>query len=95
MLAFRLTDGTGNTPEWFIHLVRQRPALVAEVLSLYAGTTLKAGKDFVDSIYPLEHNTEYREVAILTKAGFQDVANLAGGMLRWRVDGGAVSGGQV
>lgn len=66
MLAFRLTDGTGNTPEWFIHLVRQRPALVAEVLSLYAGTTLKAGKDFVDSIYPLEHNTEYREVAILT-----------------------------
>lgn len=65
MLAFRLTDGTGNTPEWFIHLVRQRPALVAEVLNLYAGTTLKAGKDFVDSIYPLEHNTEYREVAIL------------------------------
>lgn len=65
MLAFRMTDGTGNTPEWFIHLVRQRPALVGEVLSLYAGTTLKAGKDFVHGIYPLEHNTEYREVAIL------------------------------
>lgn len=65
MLAFRLTDGTGNTPEWFIHLVRQRPALVAEVLSLYAGTTLKAGKDFIDSIYPLAHNTDYREVAII------------------------------
>ena len=36
-----------------------------------------------------------RAVAILSKAGFADVANLAGGMLRWRVDGGAVSGGQV
>jgi hypothetical protein len=65
MLAFRLTDGTGNTPEWFIHLVQQRPSLVAEVLSLYAGTTLKAGKDYVDSIYPLEHDATYRDVAIL------------------------------
>ncbi len=36
-----------------------------------------------------------RAVAILTKAGFSDVANLAGGMLRWRVEGGAVSGGQI
>ena len=36
-----------------------------------------------------------RAVAILTKAGFPNVANLAGGMLRWRVEGGAVSGGQV
>ncbi len=65
MLAFRLTDGTGNTPAWFLHLVRQRPALVAEVLSLYASATMKAGKDFVDSIYPLAHNPEYRELAVL------------------------------
>ncbi len=65
MLAFRLTDGTGNTPEWFIHLVQQRPVLVAEVLSFYAGATLKAGKDFVDSVYPLEHDAVYREVALL------------------------------
>ncbi|WP_157648482.1 NACHT domain-containing protein [Thiobacillus denitrificans] len=65
MFAFQLTDGTGNTPEWFIHIVQQRPALAAEVLGLYAGTTLKAGKDFVDSIYPLAHDAEYRDVAIL------------------------------
>jgi rhodanese-related sulfurtransferase len=32
-------------------------------------------------------------VALLAKAGFTDVANLAGGMLRWRSEGHAVEGG--
>jgi len=32
-------------------------------------------------------------VAILQKAGFDRVANLAGGMLRWRAEGGPVEGG--
>ncbi|OGA49663.1 MAG: MBL fold metallo-hydrolase [Betaproteobacteria bacterium RIFCSPLOWO2_12_FULL_63_13] len=32
-------------------------------------------------------------VAILQKAGFADIANLAGGMLRWRADGHPVIGG--
>ena len=30
---------------------------------------------------------------ILREAGFNDVANLAGGMLRWRAEGHAVEGG--
>jgi sulfur dioxygenase len=30
---------------------------------------------------------------MLRKDGFEDVANLAGGMLRWRAEGGAVEGG--
>ena len=30
---------------------------------------------------------------ILREAGFSDVANLAGGMLRWRAEGHAVEGG--
>jgi rhodanese-related sulfurtransferase len=34
-------------------------------------------------------------VAILTQAGFDAVANLAGGMLRWRAEGHAVEGGSV
>ena len=34
-----------------------------------------------------------RAVALLNKAGFADAANLAGGMLRWRVEGGDVVGG--
>lgn len=65
MIAFRLTYGADNTPEWFLHLVQQRPELVAEVLIAYASATLKAGKEFVDSIYPLEHDPKYCAVATL------------------------------
>jgi hypothetical protein len=32
---------------------------------------------------------------ILREAGFSDVANLAGGMLRWRAEGHAVGGGSA
>jgi rhodanese-related sulfurtransferase len=32
---------------------------------------------------------------LLQRAGFNDVANLAGGMLRWRAEGHAVEGGQA
>jgi sulfur dioxygenase len=32
---------------------------------------------------------------ILTQAGFKDVANLTGGMLRWRAEGHAVEGGSA
>ncbi len=35
-----------------------------------------------------------RAVAMLQQAGFTQVANLAGGMLRWRVDGGMVDNAQ-
>jgi rhodanese-related sulfurtransferase len=31
---------------------------------------------------------------MLQQAGFAQVANLAGGMLRWRVEGGMVDNGQ-
>jgi len=66
MVAFRLTDGTGNTPDWFIYLVRQRPELVAEILIDYATATLKAGKDHANGLYPLERDPDYRAVATLT-----------------------------
>ena len=36
-----------------------------------------------------------RAVAVLQKAGFAEVANLAGGMLRWRVEGRNVTGGRL
>lgn len=65
MIVFRLTYGVGNTPDWFIHLVRQRPELVAGVLIAYASATLKSGKDYLDSIYPLARDPEYRAVATL------------------------------
>jgi hypothetical protein len=63
MLAFRITYDADNTPEWFTHLVRERPSLLAEVLVDYASTTLKAGRDVVSCIYPLAHDPDYRNVA--------------------------------
>ena len=65
MVAFRLTNGTGNTPDWFTHLVRQHPDLVAEVLFDCASATLKAGKDHANYLYPLERDSDYRAVAAL------------------------------
>ncbi len=65
MIAFLLTYHPDNPPAWFKHLVQQRATLVAEVLVTYASASLKAGKDHIDSIYPLEHDPEYRAVATL------------------------------
>ncbi|MBU1363702.1 MAG: hypothetical protein KKE51_07770 [Gammaproteobacteria bacterium] len=65
MIAFRLTYGADNTPEWFTYLVRARPELVADVLIDYAGATLKARQDSVSGIYPLAYDAEYRGVAEL------------------------------
>ncbi len=65
MLAFRLTYGADKEPAWFSHLVQARPALVAEVLIVYAGTTLKARQDFVYGLYALVHDDAYRAVAAL------------------------------
>lgn len=65
MFAFRLTYGADNTPEWFTHFVEGRPALLAEVLTEYAVTTLKARRDFISGIYPLANDPIYSSVARL------------------------------
>ncbi|MBL8424327.1 MAG: hypothetical protein JNK06_12670 [Candidatus Accumulibacter phosphatis] len=63
MIAFRLTDGTDDTPEWFLYLVQQQPSLVAAVLLAYASRTLNAGKAYVDGIFALAHEPQYQLVA--------------------------------
>lgn len=65
MLAFRLTYGADNTPEWFTYLVQTRPTLVAEVLVDYAGATLKARQDYISETYSLATDPSYRSVAEL------------------------------
>lgn len=66
MVCFRLTNGTETPPEWFMHLVKTMPELVSKVLITYAGTSFKAQKDYVDGIYPLARNAEYKKVACLS-----------------------------
>jgi len=65
MVAFRLTYGADNTPDWYTHLVQMRPALVAEVLVDYAGATLKARQDYISGTYSLASDPVYRGVAEL------------------------------
>lgn len=65
MLAFRLTYGADNEPAWFSHLVRTRPALVAEVLVIYAAATLKARQDYIYGLYALANDADYQTVAEL------------------------------
>lgn len=65
MVAFRLTYGYYDPPDWFLYLVQQHVSLVAEVLIVYASAALQAGKEHVDSIRPLEDDPKYRAVATL------------------------------
>lgn len=62
MVAFRLTYSADNTPEWFLWLVANRPALVADVLVEYAAPTLRK-LEHVDSLYQLAHDPRYKDVA--------------------------------
>jgi hypothetical protein len=66
MVCFRLTDGTETPPEWFLHLVSNMPGLVSKVLITYASESFKAQKEYVDGIYPLARNAEYKKVACLS-----------------------------
>lgn len=64
-VAFRLTYGADQTPQWFLYLVKERSTLVAKVLIDYVGSALKAKHEFIDGIYPLANDTEYRAVACI------------------------------
>ena len=66
MVCFRLTDSTETPPEWFMHLVKNRPELVSMMLIAYAGASFKAQKEYVDGIYPLVRDAAYIQVARLS-----------------------------
>lgn len=63
LLAFRLTDNTGEDPAWFTALVHVRPALVAKVLIAYALPMLRAKKDHVAALYAVAYDDAYADVA--------------------------------
>ena len=65
MIAFRLTDFSGNTPQWFGYLAKTRPELVAGVFIRYANQTFKAGRDVLNDILSNEKNSWYLPIAII------------------------------
>ena len=65
MIAFQLTCFSDNIPDWFTTLVSSHPMLIAEILIQYASAELKAGGSFIRSIYSLNHDIRYKEIAII------------------------------
>lgn len=63
LLAFQFTYHMGVDPAWFKALIRQRPALVAEILPAYALSMLRAGKEHISGLYPLAYDDAYAEIA--------------------------------
>lgn len=63
LIAFQLTYGGYDDSEWFKVLVKQRPALVAEVLLVYVRSMLWAGKEHVSGLHYLAYGDAYSEVA--------------------------------
>ena len=66
LVAFYLTDGTGDMPGWYRTLVAQRPALVAPILMRYAAPKLRRkGNIAVTGLWALGHEADHRALARL------------------------------
>jgi len=63
MIAFRVTDFSGNTPQWFSYLAQTRPEVVAEIFVLYTSQTFKAGRDVLNDILSNDKNSWYLLIA--------------------------------
>lgn len=63
MIAFRLTSSTSPAPAWFVALLQERPALVADVVLAYALSMLRAKKDHIGVLNCLTYDDTYAEVA--------------------------------
>lgn len=63
LVAFRLTDGTGATPEWVNALAGARPDLYADVLTMYATQLFASADKFVHGLYALCYDESYAGVA--------------------------------
>lgn len=64
-IAFRLTFGLNDKAEWYEYLTREKPELIAEVLTYYAQQAFKSGKEQINGLYPLAYEPSYLEVAKL------------------------------
>ena len=64
-LAFRLTDGTGEDPDWYKSLFGSRPDLVAEVLTAYVIAAFRRKEQHITCLYALACVDDHNAVARL------------------------------
>jgi hypothetical protein len=70
MVAFRLTDGTGNAPAWYAQLAEQRPQIVAEVMEPYVRSRIRKHADHhITGLFELAREDAYRQVSRLVLPG--------------------------
>ena len=66
LIAFYLTDGTGNMPVWYPRLVAERPHLVAPIFMRYALPKLKSKLSIaITGLWALAGEASHRELARL------------------------------
>ncbi|MDP1651816.1 MAG: hypothetical protein Q8L56_03740 [Rhodocyclaceae bacterium] len=63
LLAFRLTWIADKEADWFVALVKARPALVTEVLVAYALPLLRKGHEHLHGIWQLAYDDDFAAVA--------------------------------
>ena len=64
LVAFWLTDGTGETPEWYDVLVRERPGVVADAMGAFARQSLrKRPESSITGLWTFAENDGHRELA--------------------------------
>jgi NTP pyrophosphatase (non-canonical NTP hydrolase) len=66
LVAFWLTDGTGDTPSWYRHLAQSRPSVVAEVVVQFGKRLLREQPESsIPGLWLLTRDSEQRELAQL------------------------------
>ena len=65
LVAFYLTDGTGEMPGWYRSLAAKRPALVAPILVRYAAPRLRKGVIVIAGLWALSHEADHCDLARL------------------------------
>lgn len=63
LVAFRLTNNYGNTPEWFTQLISAKPALVSPVMLQLMRKQIAAKTGHVEALYALAHDPHYTTIA--------------------------------
>ena len=65
LVAFYLTDGSGEMPGWYRSLAAKRPALVAPILVRYAAPRLRKGVIVIAGLWALSHEADQCDLARL------------------------------
>lgn len=73
LVAFYLTDGTGDMPGWYKQLAAHRPGTVAPILLRYASRKLSHKRETaISGLWALSHEADHRELARLVLPGLLD-----------------------